>query len=64
MHKSEGRLDLQGKVVGILSAGFHPNDFLIGGTVRTIAGPVLSVVISSLRIVQNVSQPSNPHSGP
>jgi hypothetical protein len=40
-----GIISLQGKVVGILSAGFHPNDFLIGGTVRTIVGPILSVVI-------------------
>jgi len=38
-------LNSQGKVVGILSAGLHPNDFLIGGTVRTIVGPILSAAI-------------------
>jgi hypothetical protein len=36
---------LQGKVVGILSAGLHPKDFLIGGTVKTIVGPVSLVNI-------------------
>jgi hypothetical protein len=50
MCENEGNLDLQGKVVGILSAGFHPNDFLIGGTVRTIVGPVLSVIVPSYPI--------------
>jgi hypothetical protein len=35
----DGEKSLQGKVVGILSAGLHPKDFLIGGTVKTIVGP-------------------------
>lgn len=35
-------MDSRGKVVGTLSAGFHPNDFRSGGTPRTIAGPDLS----------------------
>jgi hypothetical protein len=32
--------DLHGKEVGTLSAGFHPMDFLIGGTTMTIIGPI------------------------
>lgn len=47
--------------MGILSAGFHPMDFRMGGTVSAIKGPVSPASISLYQLVSLIAD--KPKSG-